>query len=80
MKIPRSDMNQVDLPNPTLNDIKELQIENFQLYEELKDMESHMFCMEDIENGAYQEKEKCKQCKEKMRKEIEEEKNNNETL
>ena len=79
-KIPRSDMDQVHLPNPTLNDIKELQIENFQLFEELKDMESHMFCMEETSNGDYHVKDKCKQCKENLRKQIEEEKKQNETV
>ena len=79
-KIPRSDMDQINLPNPTLNDIKELQIENFQLFEELKDMESHMFCMEETSNGDYHVKDKCKQCKENLRKQIEEENKNNETV
>lgn len=79
-KIPRSDMDQVNLPNPTLNDIKELQIENFQLFEELKDMESHMFCMEETESGDYHVKDKCKQCKENLRKQIEEENKQNETV
>ena len=80
VKIPRSDMDQVHLPNPTLNDIKELQIESFQLFEELKDMESHMLCMEESGDGVYNVKDKCKECKEKQRKALEEEKNKNETL
>lgn len=44
-KVPRSDMDQIHLPDPMLNDIKELQIANFQLYEELRQMESRLKCM-----------------------------------
>ncbi len=44
-KVPRSDMDQIHLPDPMLNDIKELQIANFQLYEELREMESRLKCM-----------------------------------
>lgn len=68
-KVPQSDMNQVDLPNPTLNDIKELQIANFQLLEELKEMERHMFCMAEMEDGSYKMQKKCKECREKLERE-----------
>lgn len=44
-KLPRTDMDQVHLPDPVLNDIKELQSENLRLYNKLKDMERHMRCM-----------------------------------
>ena len=38
-------MDQIHLPDPMLNDIKELQIANFQLHEELLEMESRLKCM-----------------------------------
>ena len=44
-KIPRTDLDQIHLPDPMLNDIKELQIANFQLHEELLEMESRLKCM-----------------------------------
>ena len=44
-KVPQADMDQVHLPDPMLNDIKELQIVNFQLHEELLEMESRLKCM-----------------------------------
>lgn len=44
-KVPRSDMDQVNLPDPMLNDIKELQIANFQLHEKLLAMEKRLKCM-----------------------------------
>ena len=66
-KIPRSDMDQVHLPNPTLNDIKELQIANYQLFEELKEMETHMQCMTQDEEGQLILKAKCQECKEKLK-------------
>ena len=44
-KVPQADMDQIHLPDPMLNDIKELQIANFQLHEELLEMESRLKCM-----------------------------------
>lgn len=39
VKIPRNDLNQVDLPNPTLRDIEELRRENRELSERIKALE-----------------------------------------
>ena len=44
-KVPRIDMDQVHLPDPVLNDIRELQSDNLRLYRQLKEMEKHMRCM-----------------------------------
>ena len=44
-KVPRIDMDQVHLPDPVLNDIRELQNDNIRLYKQLKEMEKHMRCM-----------------------------------
>lgn len=41
-KVPREELDQVHLPDPVLNDIKELQIANFQLHEQLLQMEEHL--------------------------------------
>lgn len=38
-KIPRADLDQIHLPDPVLNDIRELQNRNIQLQQELKEME-----------------------------------------
>lgn len=43
-KIPRMDLDQIHLPDPVLNDIKELQNRNIQLQQELKEMEKDMRC------------------------------------
>ena len=45
-KVPRSDMDQIHLPDPVLNDIRSPQEENRRLYEELKGLIKHMKCME----------------------------------
>ena len=44
-KVPQMDLDQVHLPDPVLNDIKELQIANFQLHEQLLEMEKRLKCM-----------------------------------
>ena len=44
-KVPRTDMDQIHLPDPVLSDIKELQDANLRLYRQLKEMEKHMRCM-----------------------------------
>ena len=41
-KVPRTDMDQIHLPDPVLNDIRELQNDNIRLYKQLKEMEKHM--------------------------------------
>ena len=43
-KIPRADLDQIHLPDPVLNDIRELQNRNIQLQQELKEMEKDMRC------------------------------------
>lgn len=44
-KVPRSDMDQVHLPDPVLNDIRELQQENIKLHKKLEDMIKYMHCV-----------------------------------
>ena len=46
-KIPREDMDQVHLPDPVSNDIRELQKDNIRLKKELRELEKHMKCMKD---------------------------------
>lgn len=41
-KMPRLDMDQVHLPDPVLNDIRELQLDNSRLKEELKNVEENL--------------------------------------
>lgn len=48
-KVPRTDMDQVHLPDPVLNDIRELQNDNKRLKRQLEQMESRMKCMEPID-------------------------------
>lgn len=45
-KVPRSDMDQIHLPDPVLNDIRELQQANIQLHKQLEDMVEYMKCLE----------------------------------
>ena len=45
-KVPRSDMDQIHLPDPVLHDIRELQQENIQLHKQLEDMVEYMKCLE----------------------------------
>lgn len=44
-KIPRLDMDQVHLPDPISNDIRELQADNLRLHRQLLEMEKRMRCM-----------------------------------
>lgn len=44
-KVPRSDMDQIHLPDPVLHDIRELQQENIQLHKQLEDMVEYMKCL-----------------------------------
>lgn len=48
-KVPRIDMDQVHLPDPVLNDIRELQNDNKRLKRQLEQMESRMKCMKPID-------------------------------
>lgn len=45
-KVPRSDMDQIHLPDPVLNDIKALQEENIKLHKQLESMIKYMKCVE----------------------------------
>lgn len=45
-KMPRADMDQIHLPDPVLNDIRELQNKNIQLKEQLEEMAKGMRCMQ----------------------------------
>ena len=45
-KVPRSDMDQIHLPDPVLHDIRELQQENIQLHKQLEDMVEYMKCLQ----------------------------------
>ena len=44
-KIPRLDMDQIHLPDPISNDIRELQADNIRLHTRLQEMERRMKCM-----------------------------------
>lgn len=59
-KIPRLDMDQVHLPDPISNDIRELQADNIRMHRQIQEMEKRMRCMkaEDIEVIEGKEKEK----------------------
>lgn len=50
-KVPRSDMDQIHLPDPVLHDIRELQQENIQLHKQLEDMVEYMKCLEKKRKG-----------------------------
>lgn len=51
-KIPRLDMDQVHLPDPVLNDIRELQQENIRLHEELRGLLDKVECLQKNEKGG----------------------------
>ena len=63
-KVPRSDMDQIHLPDPVLHDIRELQQENIQLHKQLEDMVEYMKCLEKKrkEDAANDVKEKRRIC------------------
>lgn len=44
-KIPRSDLDQIHLPDPVLNDIKKLQQENIRLHSQLRKLIKNMRCL-----------------------------------
>ena len=52
-KVPRSDMDQIHLPDPVLSDIKRLQEENLRLHKELKRLVIEIRCVE--KKGDYDE-------------------------
>ena len=51
-KVPRSDMDQVHLPDPVLTDIRELQEENIKLHKRLESMIKYMRCVEKENNES----------------------------
>ena len=54
-KIPRLDMDQVHLPDPISNDIRELQADNIRMHRKIQEMEKRMQCLK--ENPIPEEKE-----------------------
>ena len=56
-RIPRLDMDQVHLPDPISNDIRELQADNLRMHKQIQEMEKRMKCMRD-ENIEIIEEEK----------------------
>ncbi len=46
-KIPRLDMDQIHLPDPISNDIRELQADNLRLHTRLQEMGRRMKCMKE---------------------------------
>lgn len=49
-KIPRMDMDQVHLPDPITNDIRELQADNIRMHSKIKELEKHMTCVREENN------------------------------
>ena len=59
-KIPRTDMDQVHLPDPVLNDRRELHQDNLKLKKQLKELESQLRCVtkkdaDDAQEGGHYE-------------------------
>ena len=54
-KMPRLDMDQVHLPDPISNDIRELQADNLRMHRQIQEMEKRMQCLK--ENPIPEEKE-----------------------
>ncbi len=46
-RIPRMDMDQIHLPDPISNEIRELQDDNLRLHSRILEMEKHMRCMQE---------------------------------
>ena len=42
VRIPRTDLDQVDLPDPISNDIKELQVDNLRMHKKLMELENQL--------------------------------------
>ena len=55
-KVPRSDMDQIHLPDPVLNDIHSLQADNEKMHSQLIEMLKKMKCMEEDGYECGQEK------------------------
>ena len=55
-KIPRMDMDQVHLPDPISNDIRELQSDNIRLHKRIIQLEKRMQCMGTQEIDVLDEK------------------------
>lgn len=49
-KVPRSDMDQIHLPDPVLNDLRELHRDNLKLKKKLKELESQLKCVSQTDN------------------------------
>ena len=58
-KIPRLDMDQVHLPDPISNDIRELQADNIRMHRQIQEMEKCMQCLK--ENPIPEEKKEEKE-------------------
>lgn len=58
-KVPRSDMDQIHLPDPVLNDLRELRQDNIRLKKELQRLESSIRCLgqQDISFTPQEEEE-----------------------
>lgn len=54
-KMPRLDMDQVHLPDPISNDIRELQADNLRMHRQIQEMEKRMQCLKN--NPIPEEKE-----------------------
>ena len=52
-KLPRTDMDQIHLPDPVLDDIRKLQQENIRLHGELRRLVKEIRCVE--KKGDYDE-------------------------
>ena len=57
-RVPRLDLDQVHLPDPISNDIRELQADNLRLHKQIQEMEKRMKCMRDESIEIIGEKEK----------------------
>lgn len=57
-RIPRVDMDQVHLPDPISNDIRELQKDNIRMHRQIQEMEKRMRCMREDNIEVLDEEEK----------------------
>lgn len=57
-RIPRVDMDQVHLPDPISNDIRELQKDNIRMHRQIQEMEKRMRCMREDNIVVLKEEEK----------------------
>ena len=58
INLPQDDLDQVHLPDPISNDIRELQADNLRLHKQIQEMEKRMKCMRDESIEIIGEKEK----------------------